>query len=189
MSEGSLPPERRAKSPRRRTVMVLATAGLLLILLLATNAVVRPGCSLLPVSLPSSYYSAAPADPAQVCQALGHPLPEPRYLPVGLHRSRILLVVADPTFAGTQPAANVNYAIDSRTVMALAVRRGAFPTGNQQTTTVDGLPAEVHRATLADGSPDVSYLWSRDGLLLSLHINLVSGMTRDEADRVAASIR
>ena len=189
MSEGLFRVVRVRRSLRRRTLVILVTAGLLLILLFATNALLRPGCSVLPVSLPSSYYSAAPADPEQVCQALGHPLPEPRYLPLGLHRSRILLLVADPAFAGSQPAANVSYAIDSRTVLALAVRTGAFPTGNQPNTTVDGLPAQVDQTTLANGSPDVSYLWSRGGLLLSLHINLVSGITRDEADQIAASIR
>jgi len=168
--------------------VILGMAGLLLILLVATNAMLRPGCSLLPVSLPSSSYSAAPADPAQVCQALGHPLAEPRYLPLGLHRSGIFLFVADPAIA-SQPAANVSYAIDSRNIMALALRVGAFPTGNQPNTTVDGLPAQVEQRTLADGSPDVSYLWSRGGLLLSLHINLVSGITREVADQIAASIR
>ena len=188
MSEGVFRLAPGLRSLRRRTVVIVVMAGLLLILPVTTYAIVRPGCSLLPVSLPSSSYSEAPADPAQVCQALGHPLAEPQYLPLGLHRSGIVLFVADPAIA-SQAAANVSYAIDSRNVMALALRVGAFPTGNQPNTTVDGLPAQVEQRTLADGSPEGSYLWYRGGLMLSLHINQVSGLTTEGADHITASIR
>lgn len=153
------------------------------------HAALRPGCSLLPVALPPPADYAVPSDPAQVCAALGRPMPEPHFLPLGLHRSGIGLHVADLPVPVVRVSVNVSYAMNSRNVMLLGAMPGAFPAGNQPNTTVDGHPAQVNERAIHDGTTDVAYLWSRDGLLLTLHVNLVGGLTRELADRMAASVQ
>jgi hypothetical protein len=86
----------------------------------------------------------------------------------------------------------VSYAKNGRYVGLLDVVRGnGIPTGNigEINNNVGGAPAIVRQVHLASlNTDDMQYLWSRDGLLLSLHVQLVDGITREAADAMAASV-
>jgi hypothetical protein len=158
----------------------------------SVNAVLRPGCSLLPVTLPDTEYTSQPASLEQACAALGRPLPRPDTLPIGARLAGI--AIAGPPFAlECCWEIRVAYSINGRNFASLNVRRqAAIPEGNvgQVNAILAGVPAVIQqtRPPTLD-SDDVSYLWARDGLLCGLHVRLADGVTREIADAMAESIR
>lgn len=173
-------------------------AGLLalavgLAIVFALNAILRPGCSLLPVALPDDDPNGSfhPASPEQACAALGRPVPVATMLPDGVER-RGLAIAGAPLLRGPRDV-TVSYSKSGRGVALLRViRADGIPTGNlgDINGTVAGAPAIVRQTRLVSvDADDVLYLWSRDGLLLTLHVRLEPGIAREAADAMAASIR
>lgn len=170
-------------------ILLAATAALAF----GVNAVIRPGCSLLPVTLSDTEFMAQPATLEQACAVLGRPLPRPGVLPDGARMSGI--GIDGPPPAGMQccRSVNVGYSKNGRNFALLKIHRHpAIPVGNAGdiNATLAGAPAVIRqtRPPTLDAD-DVSYLWARDGLLYSLHVLLTDGITREGADAMAASIR
>lgn len=178
---------------RRRAITgALLVFAVVVVGLIAANAVLRPGCSLLPVALPDDPSGAnTPATPEQSCAALGRPLPQAGALPPSVERGRVFVNSA-PSFGGPR-FVTVSYTRDGEGVALLQVVRGnAIPVGNagEVNGAVSGAPAVINQRPLPQAAADdVSYLWSRDGLLFTLHVRLAPGITREAADAMAASIR
>jgi hypothetical protein len=168
-------------------VVVAATA-----VAFGANAVFRPGCSLLPVTLPSEDNVAQLATPEQVCAVLGRPLPHAATLPRGAV-ARVAMDGPPPFGFACCRMVHVSYAMHGRNFARLTVhRQAAIPVGNvgQINATLAGAPAIIEQRRLpTTEDDDVSYLWARDGLLLGLHVRLADGITREAADAMAASIR
>jgi hypothetical protein len=171
-------------------------APLLLVLVVAgvfgANAVLRPGCSLLPVTVPddaSARSQTVTNEPA--CAALGRPLPRAAVLPDGVHEMWSSVNTGGPP--NIPRMVTVAYAKNGRGVGVLTVVKGnTIPSGNagEINNTVAGAPAIVRQVHLASvNTEDMQYLWSRDGLLLALHVQLVEGITREAADEMAGSTR
>lgn len=177
---------------RRAVTATLALLALVLAGTFAANALVRPGCSLLPVSVlddPSGQSHAVTSE--QACAALGRPLPRPAALPDGVHETWSSVSTGGPP--NIPRLVTVSYVKTGRGVGLLTVVKGnTIPTGNtgEINSTVAGAAAIVRQVHLASvDTDDTQYLWSRDGLLLSLHVQLVEGITREAADAMAASVR
>jgi hypothetical protein len=178
----------------------LRTVALLVLLLsaavglaLGVNAVVRPGCSLLPVTLSDKEFVAQPATLEQACAVLGRPLPRPGVLPEGARMAGIGIDGPPPAGMGCCRSVNVGYSKSGRNFALLNVhRQDAIPVGNagEINAMLAGVPAVIRQTRPpALDADDVSYLWARDGLLYSLHVLLTDGVTRETADAMAASIR
>ena len=94
---------------------------------------------------------------------------------------------------GAQRIVTVSFAKDGRNIVLLQVMKGnEIPPGNvtEVNSTLAGVPAIVQQVHLSSiDADDVHYLWVRDGLLLSLHVQLAPGITRQSADAMAASTR
>jgi hypothetical protein len=170
-----------------------------LVIVFAGNAVARPGCSLLPVPLPTDPNRFAIGTREQACAALGRPMPEVRSLPLGLHETAISVAGPPPVGPDNHRFVSVFYAIGSpdRSLIELRSSRGdEIPPGNvgEVNGQVNGAPAIIDERTFpaqSGGSPFtiVFYMWPRDGLLHWLSIRLDEGITREMADRMAASVR
>ena len=175
----------------RSVLTILVAAAVIVAVVVASNALLRPGCSLLPVALPNDPSgSSQPATVEQACAALGRPLPQAMILPDGVERTALLFVSAPPS--NLPRFVTVSYAKRGRGVALLNIVRGDIPQGNVGE--INGTVAGV-RAIITQSRPsttdvdDVAYLWSRDGLLFALHVGLALGITREAADAMAASIR
>jgi hypothetical protein len=170
-------------------ILLAATAALVF----SVNAVVRPGCSLLPVRLSDKEFVAQPATLEQACAVLGRPLPRPGVLPDGARMAGIGIDGPPPAGMSCCRSVNVGYSKNGRNFALLNVhRQDAIPVGNagEINAMLAGVPAVIRQTrppTLE--ADDVSYLWARDGLLYSLHVLLTDGVTRETADAMAASIR
>jgi hypothetical protein len=170
-------------------ILLAATAALVF----SVNAVVRPGCSLLPVTLSNKEFVAQPATLEQACAVLGRPLPRPGVLPDGARMAGI--GIDGPPAMGLECCrlVHISYQMNGRNFARLNVhRQDAIPVGNvgEINATLAGVPAVIKQTrppTLP--ADDVSYLWARDGLLYGLHVLLTDGVTREAADAMAASIR
>lgn len=102
-----------------------------------------------------------------------------------------MFVDSAPPFGGLR-SVTVSYTREGEGVALLQVFRGnAIPVGNagKVNGAVSGAPAVINQRPLPQAAADVSYLWSRDGLLFTLHVRLAPGITREVADAMAASIR
>jgi hypothetical protein len=173
---------------------VIAVVG---VVLLAGNAVARPGCSLLPVEMPTDPNRVGPGTRAHACAALGQPMPEVRYLPLGLHEAA--LTVDGPPRVGpdTHRFVSVFYAIGATNLAELQRQRGdRIPPGNagEVNGSVNGAPAIINeRSFPAHGSAPqftmVFYLWPEGGLLHQLDVRIDQTITRAMADQMAASVR
>ena len=159
----------------------------------ATNAVLRPGCSLLPVTLSEEQNKSQPATLEQACAVLGRPLPQPGTLPSGARIAGIGIDGPPPAGVDCCRMVLVSYSTGGRNFALLTVRRqDAIPVGNtgEIKSTLAGVPAVINQRRIPTlGADDVSYLWARDGLLYELHVMLTDGITREAADAMAASIR
>jgi len=170
-------------------LLVSATTALVF----GINAVLRPGCSLLPVALSTEESVSQPATLEQACAVLGRPLPRPAILPSGARMTQIAIDGPPPAGFDCCRIVHVSYATNGKNFASLAVQRqNAIPRGNvgQINATLAGVPAiieQTRRPTL--DADDVSYLWARDGPLYSLHVLLTDGITREGADAMAASFQ
>jgi hypothetical protein len=177
----------------RNVALLGITASATVAMAFGVNAVVRPGCSLLPVTLSNEEHSSQPATAEQACAVLGRPLPRPGTLPTGARMAQIGIDGPPPSGSDCCRMVLVSYSTSGRNFALLTVHRGdAIPAGNvgQINATLAGVPAVIEqrrRPTL--DADDVSYVWARDGLLYGLHIMLTDGITREAADAMAASVR
>lgn len=177
----------------RTTALLVVLVGVAATLPFAANAVLRPGCSLLPVALSDERYVSRPATLEQACAVLGRPLPQPRVMPAGARMAAIGIDGPPPDGMDWQRPVHVSYSTNGRNFALLDIQRGdAIPVGNvgEINATLAGVPAIIRqqrRPTL--DADDVLYLWARDGLLHVLHVRLTDGITREAADEMAASIR
>jgi hypothetical protein len=122
---------------------------------------------------------------ATAVAALGRPLPAVGDGGVGLVRSAIAL---DPPTAGRR-GVHISYAVLGRNVALLTIQRGALtPLDTQETVGLGGVSVSVATHPIADGTTDVGYAWSAAGYAYVLHVNLVGGIDRIVADRIAASV-
>ncbi|HET7700169.1 MAG TPA: hypothetical protein VFM06_04795 [Candidatus Limnocylindria bacterium] len=130
---------------------------------------------------------AQDATAAAAAAELGRPLPEVRSTFAGLHRSGIGL---DPVGAPSRKV-HVSYAIGEKNLVLLRVFRGALAAADTQDSIAlaNGVAASVSTKTLSDGTTDVGYAWSKDGLSYTLHVNLSQGLTRIAADEIARSVK
>jgi hypothetical protein len=177
-----------------RTVTVLAmVVAATVAVAFGANAVLRPGCSFLPVTLSDEQYKSQPATLEQACAVLGRPLPQPGTLPDGALRSGIGIDGPPPVGADCCRMVNVSYSMKGRNFALMSVRKqDAIPPGNagEINATLAGAPAVIKQTRPPSlDADDVSYLWARDGLLYSLHVLLADGVTRQAADEMAASVR
>ena len=176
---------------RRVIARVLVALALALAATFAANAVTRPGCSLLPISVPDDASGTnGPASPEQACAVLGRPLPRAAILPDRLRESWMSISGGGPV--SIPRMVTVAYAKDGRNVVLLQLMKGnEIPPGNvnEVNGTVAGVPAIVQQVHLSSiDADDVHYLWVRDGLLLSLHVQLAPGISRQAANAMAASL-
>lgn len=129
---------------------------------------------------------------AEAAAVLGVPVPRPTFLPLGLTRSAITLDEKDNSVGLTQSDRKVrqSFAIGGRYVALLTVFRATLGTSLDKTTTVQlgKFQAQLFTKTLADGSENLSYRWQQGTLAMFMDINLVSGLTREIADRIVASV-
>jgi len=183
-----------------RSAGLLRTAAFLVVLVGATgalvfsaNAVLRPGCALLPVALPADEFAAEPGTLEQACAVLGRPLPRPAMLPPGARMARLAIDGPPPANLACCRMVHVSYSVNGQSFALLDIhRQDAIPVGNlaQINARLDGVPAVIQQSRRPSlDSDDVSYLWARDGLLYGFHILLTDGVTRQLADAMAASIR
>jgi hypothetical protein len=163
------------------------------VLAFGANAVLRPGCSLLPVALPAEEFAAQPATLEQACAVLGRPLPRPVTLPPGARMAQLGIDGPPPANLACCRMVHVSYSVNGKGFALLDIhKQEAIPSGNvaQINATLAGAPAVIQQSRRqTQDSDDVSYLWARDGLLYGLHVLLTDGITRDLADAMAASIR
>jgi len=179
-------------SNRRVLMWTLLIVVLLVAATVTANATLRPGCSLLPVAVPDEPSGRSErVTSEQACAALGRPLPRPATLPDGVSEAGSFVSTGGP--ANIPRMVTVGYTKSGRGVGLLTVVPGSgIPTGNvgEINSTVAGVPAIVRQVHLVSlDTDDMQYLWSRDGLLISLHVQLVEGINREAADTMAASIR
>jgi hypothetical protein len=170
----------------RRIFVPLLVAEIAVGLVLTANELVRPGCSLLPVTLPDAG-DIYPASPEQACAVLGRPLPNATVLPAGMRRADIGIV--GPPLPGFPCCwtVQVSHAIGAGNVAYMKVRKqDAIPPDQAPyiNATLAGVPAVISANVIV-----VSYLWARDRLLIDLQVFLRDGVTREDADEFAASIR
>jgi hypothetical protein len=177
----------------RNVVLLAITASATVALAFGVNAVVRPGCSLLPVTLSGEEYRSREATPEQACAVLGRPLPRPGTLPTGARMAQIGIDGPPPSGFDCCRMVLVSYSTSGRNFALLTVhRQDAIPAANvgQINATLAGVPAVIEQRRLATlDADDVSYVWARDGLLYNMHVMLTDGITREVADAMAASIR
>lgn len=170
-------------------VLATATAAVAF----GAHAVLRPGCSVLPVSLPTEDNAPQPATLEQACAVLGRPLPQPGTLPNGARIAGIGVDGPPPAGFDCCRMVHVAYQMSGRNFARLTIlRHDAIPIGNagQVNAMLAGVPAVIQQTRLPTlDADDVSYLWARDGLLYGLHVLLADGITRETADAMAASIR
>ena len=156
---------------------------------------VRPGCSLFPVALPMNdpnSGAAAGVGRAEVCAFLGRPMPHITMLPAGVREDGISYTA--PPGVARGGLVTVSYVRGHTGVALLEIlRQNGIPVGNQSEIngTIQGAPAIVTEPySLPPGVPAVmSYLWSRDGLLYTLHVRLDDEIDRSAADAMAESVR
>ncbi len=177
----------------RKVLVPLLVVEIAVGLVFIANEFLRPGCSLLPVTLPSDESRATPGSPERACAVLGRPLPKPSVLPAGMTRAELGIGGPPPSGMPCCRMVYVSYAIEGRNVARMDIhRQDAIPPGNlgDINATLSGVPAVIQQSHIASlQADDVSYLWARDGLLIGLHVLLVGGMSRQVADEMAASIR
>jgi hypothetical protein len=152
--------------------------------------VARPGCSLLPVALPADPDRASLGTVEQACAVLGRPMPEARTLPTGVTRGEIGIDGPGPN--GCCRMVHVSYLTAGLGVAVLDIGTGDIPVANKGSIngTVSGAPAIVAQRKNPSSSGDiVTYLWSREGLLLSMLVRLDGAVSREDADRMADSVR
>lgn len=84
-----------------------------------------------------------------------------------------------------------SYARGGRDIARLTVWRGNLgqADADKVSTDIGGRTVWVGTRVIVDGSTDVSYAWESDGLGFVLHVNLAEGLSRSDADRIAASVR
>jgi len=132
---------------------------------------------------------------SEAAQILGQPLPAPRTLPLGLSRSAIAAdpVENNPTLAALGPRhVRESFAVGGKDVVLLIVNRGQLGRildPGVSTAVLGGRSMIIASHQIWDGSTDVAYNWETDGLALTMHVNLVSGLTRTLSDQIAASVR
>ena len=171
-------------------VLLAATAALVF----SINAALRPGCSLLPVTLSDTEeFQPQPATLEQACAALGRPLPHPGTLPDGARRSGRIGIDSAPLSLECCRVVHVSYVMNGRTFAMMTIhRQDAIPVGNSSEVNamLAGVPAVIQqRRPPTLDADNVSYLWARDGLLYVLNVALTDGITREAADAMAVSIR
>src|SRR5687767_15100050 len=119
-------------------LLVTAVAGIAF----GANAVLRPGCSLLPVSLSTEEYASQPGTLEQACAVLGRPLPRAGTLPDGARMAGIGIDGPPPMGLECCRFVRVAYQINGRNFALMDVHKQ------------DGIPArnggEIN-ATLAGG--------------------------------------
>lgn len=132
---------------------------------------------------------ALDGDEAAARVVLSHPLPQVRDTASGLQRVQLTIDQPPPPGVTSFRAVHQSYAKDGRKMARLDVWRGAVQSSEGTPVKLDGRDVRVAARTIPDGTTDVSFLWQSDGLVHQLHINLVNGIDRNDADRIAASVR
>src|SRR5258708_268578 len=186
---------RRARRKRMRIALALAVLAAVVVV---ANEIARPGCALLRVAMPTDPYRSGPGGTrAQACAALGRPRQEVRALPLGLHEPAAPVGGPPPITPDNHRFVSVFYAIGTgeNLIELMSTRGNGIPPGNvgQVNGSVNGAPAIIDERTFpAQGGGAftmVFYLWPDADVLLSLHVRLDQGITREIADRIAASVR
>lgn len=123
---------------------------------------------------------------------LGAPVPEPAYLPQGLHRVMLQAppfelahFQIDETFA---TAGNIN------AVQLSVIKSPKIERIDPDATAFDlnGIPAQITVRSVDNRGKQwsfVSYTWSRGPLSYALIVHLLDGLTRADADQIARSIK
>ena len=115
---------------------------------------------------------------------------EARTLPAGVARGEIGIDGPGPN--GCCRMVHLSYLTGGRGVAVIDMGPGDIPTSNKGSVngTVNGAPAIVTQQKAPSSSGDiVSYVWSRDGVFLVLHVQLDGAVSREAADRMADSVR
>lgn len=168
---------------RRRPVLTLLVAAVVVVGIGATAAtlIVRG-------SQPTEQaYVAQQADDAEAEAVLKHSLPQVRDLSDGLIRSR--LTISAPAVGNLPRLVDLFYSLAGRNTVQLTVWRGGVGIADGIRTTVGGHVTYVFDHVVGDGTTDVAYKWEFEGLGHILHVRLVGGLSRADADRIAASVR
>jgi hypothetical protein len=127
------------------------------------------------------------ADDATAEAILSHSLPKIRDLTGGLFRSALTISEAPPQ--NVPRHINQSWAIGGRNLALLTVWRGTTGHADGSQTILGGHVTYVASRAIFDGTTDVSYAWDYDGLAHILHVNLGHGLSREDADRIAGSVK
>lgn len=151
--------------------------------LLAAALVVVAGRSTARGSAPPGF---EPVDDAGAQAILHHPMPQ--ITDPALHRTQ--LMVAPPLPNGVRGHRNVYavYVLGRYPLTRLEVWEGGFGQADGVLTQVQGQPMYVESHLASDQSTIVDYIWELDGLSRLLTVDLLGGLTRADADRIAASV-
>lgn len=170
----------------RSAVGAALLGGLAVIL---ANAALRPGCSLLPVSVPAED-RAMPLTYAQACAVLGQPVPLPRELPAGYRVIDLTGGAARELAPGLWTSGQVHVAYGRDQVrMTITYARGrSAPPDAAAVVRLGPHGVQVGEARLPDGTLDRSYIFERGAVLITAHIAIEADVTADVADRVIASV-
>lgn len=164
--------------------------AVLLAVLLLTAAGAVAGAVIAPALRPGVGPDvAADADEQAAATVLQHPLPQVRDSASGLRRSA--LTIAAPPPGKVPRMVHQSYSRSGRDVARLTVWRGNLgqTDADKVSTPLGDRTMWVGTRVIIDGSTDVSYAWESDGLAFVLHVNLAEGLSRSDADRIAASVR
>lgn len=158
-------------------------------LLLAALAVALAGAVALGTSIIAQEGGTSRAASADITSAeavLGAPLPQVQSGIAGLRRSGIGIDPARPDVNSRR--VHVSYALDGHNVALLSVGRGSVAADGDPLQLPTGVAA-VQTKGLADGTADVRYAWTHNGLALVLHVNVSARLSRSDADLIARSVR
>jgi hypothetical protein len=131
---------------------------------------------------------------AQATAILGRELPVLR-LPRALVRTALTAdpEASEPTTRPVPRMVRQSFATQGRNVALLTIFRGSSLTSLDGAGTVitmaDGISRNIRTKQLGDGTTNVGYYWSSNGLLFAFDVNLVLGIDRTAADALASSIR
>ncbi len=119
---------------------------------------------------------------------LGHSLPQIRDAAAAV--TRVSLTVSDAVGPNIPRIVDQIYARQGKRTIVLSVWRGKLGATDSvaTTTTISGRTAYVLSHVVGDGSTDVAYTSEFEGVSFILHVRLTDGLSRQDADRIFASV-
>ncbi len=170
---------------KRNRLKLLQRSALIVVALLAAGAIVGTVATAQPVIL--ERFVTVPADDVTATAILGGVLPLVRELPPGVTRG--VIFVDPPGRPIGSRYVHVPYESGDRPVGRLDMRIGELGPGNGTWVDIQGARMLVTINDTSEGYRTVNYGWEARGIAYRLGVKLVGSITRESADRMAASVR